>query len=124
MNKWRMFALAASTALVIGACRENRSYQTATNTGINERDRSGASLTAQDQPNTESDRVLTQRVRQALMATDALSTNARNVKIITVDGVVTLRGPVDSGTEKARVAAAAAEIAGVSKVNDQLDVAQ
>ncbi len=70
------------------------------NTERNVRDRSGATLTPGDQSETEADRTLTQRVRQAVVADESLSTNAHNIKIISVDGVVTLRGPVNSAEEK------------------------
>ena len=52
----------------------------------------------------------------------ALSTNGQNVKIITSDGKVTLRGPVKSAKEKADIAAKATQIAGVKQVDNQLEV--
>ena len=57
------------------------------------------------------------------MADKSLSTNAHNVKIITTDGVVTLRGPVKSAAEKATIAAKAQQVAGVSRVDNQLEIA-
>lgn len=92
------------------------------NTGRNVRDRSGDTLTPGDQSESEADRTLTQRVRQAVVADDSLSTNAHNVKIITVNGVVTLRGPVNSTKEKATIDAKAQQIAGATKVNNQLEI--
>ena len=65
------------------------------NTGRNVRDRSGATLTPGDQSESEADRTLTQQIRRAVVADDSLSTNAHNIKIITINGVVTLRGPVN-----------------------------
>ena len=56
------------------------------------------------------------------MDDDTLSTNAHNVKIITVDGVVTLRGPVKSAAEKAAVADKAHKTAGVVRVDNQIEV--
>jgi osmotically-inducible protein OsmY len=56
------------------------------------------------------------------VADDSLSTTAHNVKIITVDGVVTLRGPVNNDQEKAKIADAAKKIAGVKQVDNQLEV--
>ena len=67
---------------------------------------------------------LTQKIRQKVVADDSLSMLAQNVKIITVDGVVTLRGPVNSAEEKERIAAVATEVAGAGKVKDNLEVAQ
>src|SRR5690348_12356164 len=65
----------------------------ADDTGRNVRDRDSRTLTPMDQGTTEADRGITQRIRQELTSRDELSVNAKNVKIITVDGVVTLRGP-------------------------------
>jgi hypothetical protein len=92
------------------------------NTGRNVRDRDGSSLTPEDQAENDADRTLTQRVRQAIVSNQALSTNAKNVKVITSAGVVTLRGPVNSAEEKAMVAAAARQTPGVARVDDQLEV--
>jgi hyperosmotically inducible protein len=93
----------------------------ADNTGRNERDRERDALTPGDQAENESDRAITQRVRQGLMEQDELSTNAKNVKIITRDGVVTLRGPVDSAEEKALIAQIAQKASGVKTVENQLE---
>jgi hyperosmotically inducible periplasmic protein len=79
-------------------------------------------VTAQDQPENESDREITQRVRTAVGSKDGLSINARNVKIITSNGRVTLRGPVASDKERVDVAAAAQQTAGVTGVDNQLEV--
>ena len=88
----------------------------------NVQDRSGATLTPGDQSESKADLDLTQRVRQAVVADDSLSTNAHNVKIITSNGVVTLRGPVNSTKEKANIDAKAQQIAGATKVDSQLEI--
>jgi hyperosmotically inducible protein len=95
----------------------------ADNTGKNVRDRNGGALTAGDQSTDKGDVAITQKIRQALVADKALSTNAQNVKVITKSGVVTLRGPVNTAKEKATVAAKAKQVAGVRHVNDQLEIA-
>jgi hyperosmotically inducible periplasmic protein len=61
-------------------------------------------------------------VRKAVVDNDVLSTNAHNVKIITQNGIVTLRGPVNTATEKATVVALARSTPGVTRVDDQLEV--
>ena len=94
----------------------------ATNTGQNERDRYGKTETPFDQGDSEADVALTQNIRQGVMNDDALSTDAKNVKIISKDGVVVLRGPVASQSEKDRVASIASRAPGVKKVEDQLEV--
>ena len=93
------------------------------NSGRNVRDADGTTKTPGDQSESETDRTITQNVRQAVTADDSISTNGKNVKIITVDGTVTLRGPVKSEQEKTNIAAKAQQIAGVKKVDNQLEIA-
>jgi len=92
-------------------------------TGRNERDRQAAAVTPMDQSNDPADLELTQKIRKAVVADDGLSMNAHNVKIISSDGVVVLRGPVESQAEKEKVEATAVKIAGVANVRNQLEVA-
>jgi osmotically-inducible protein OsmY len=80
-------------------------------------------LTPEDQGGSEADRGVTQRVRQGVVKDDALSMTAKNVKIITREGVVTLRGPVKTAAEKAQIGAIAAKTDGVKRVDNQLEVA-
>ena len=94
----------------------------ADNSGKNVRDRNGAP-TSGDQSNAKSDVAITQEIRKAVVADKTLSTNAHNVKIITADGVVTLRGPVKSAAEKATIGAKAQQAAGVTRVDNQLEIA-
>jgi len=93
------------------------------NSGRNERDRNDATKTAGDQSESEADRTISQNIRKAITSDESVSTNGKNVKIITVDGVVTLRGPVKSETEKTNIAAKAQQIAGVKNVENQLEIA-
>jgi osmotically-inducible protein OsmY len=93
------------------------------NTGRNERDRSGATLTPGDQSSTKADMELTRRVREAVVGDKSLSTDAHNVKIITINGMVTLRVPVASDTERSKIVATAQQIAGKNKVDNKLEVA-
>jgi hyperosmotically inducible periplasmic protein len=92
------------------------------NTAINQRDRSGDSKTSGDQSNSSSDLKVTQAIRQALMKDGTLSTSAKNIKVITENGQVTLRGPVKNVQEKARVDQLAKSAAGGANIVDQLDV--
>jgi osmotically-inducible protein OsmY len=94
------------------------------NSGRNVRDRNDETLTATDQSNRKSDVEVTQKIRKQVVDDDSLSTLAHNVKIITVDGIVTLRGPVKSEAEKERIASVAKKIAGPGKVKDNLEIAQ
>lgn len=94
----------------------------ADNTGRNERDRDDRTLTPMDQGTSDSDIAITRAVRQDVTDNDAFSTNAKNVKIITRDGVVTLRGPVETADEKAQIGALAARPEGVRSVDNQIEI--
>ena len=81
--------------------------------------------TADQQSNATSDRMLTKHIRQALIADKSLSMYGHNVKIITKNGMVTLKGPVHSEEEKQSIASKAAEVAGSQdKITNQLTVKQ
>ena len=92
------------------------------NTGRNVRDRGGATLTPGDQSESQADRTLTQQIRKAVKADKSLSTMAKNIKIITANGVVTLRGPVKNSHEKETIEAKAQQLAGMNKIDNQLEV--
>jgi hypothetical protein len=94
----------------------------ADNTKMNERDRNPNEPTADRQKDNRSDREITQQVRKAIVKDKSLSTYAHNVKVITQNGMVTLKGPVRSEEEKKAIAAKAAEVAGQDQVTNQLDV--
>jgi len=100
----------------------NTTTADADNSARNERDRSDSTLTPLDQGGSEADRDVTQLVRQRIMDEDGFSVNAKNVKVITQDGVVTLRGPVATSEEKAQIAAITASANGVKRVDNQLEV--
>ena len=93
------------------------------NTKVNKADRAKGAVTADQQKETEADRDLTKKIRQAVVGDKALSTYAHNVKIVSQDGQVTLKGPVRSDAEKASIEAKATEIAGAGKVTNQITVA-
>ena len=104
---------------------ESTAAETATdadNTDRNERDRDERTLTPMDQGTSESDLAITRAVRQEVTDNDAFSMNAKNVKIITRDGVVTLRGPVKTADEKAQIGALAARPQGVRSVDNQIEI--
>jgi hyperosmotically inducible periplasmic protein len=92
------------------------------NTGRNVRDRGGDTLTPGDQSENQADRTMTQQVRREILADKSLSTDAKNIKVITVNGVVTLRGPVNTSQEKSTIEAKAQSIAGPTNVDSQLEV--
>src|SRR5262245_46086949 len=89
----------------------------ADDTARNVRDRNGKNLTPTDQSENSGDRTITQEIRKAVVDKDGMSMNAKNVKIVTVDGVVTLRGPVKTSEEKTTIAQIARQTTGVKHVN-------
>jgi len=127
----KTFATVLLLACAVGACDKDTATDTThttsagatapDNTKTNARDR-GASVTPLDQGNNAADLDMTQAIRKALMADDSLSTNAKNVKVVTSNGVITLRGPVKNDAEKKSVEAKAFAAAGTNRVDDQLDV--
>jgi hyperosmotically inducible protein len=91
------------------------------NTEVNVRDRSDAAKTPIDQNENKKDIDITANIRKRVVDTK-MSVNAQNVKIITQDGKVTLRGPVKSADEKAQIEKLAQEVAGPANVDNQLEV--
>jgi hyperosmotically inducible periplasmic protein len=79
--------------------------------------------TADQQANAKRDVELSAKIRRAVVSDKALSMAAHNIKIITISGVVTLKGPVRSLDEKKAVAEKASQIVGAGNVRDELSVA-
>jgi hyperosmotically inducible protein len=94
----------------------------ADNSRMNQRDRNSAALTPMDQGTSEADRTTTQQIRQAVMRDKTLSFTAKNVKIITINGRVTLRGPVKTEAERSAIEAEARAVAGGAQVDSQLEI--
>jgi osmotically-inducible protein OsmY len=78
--------------------------------------------TADNQSNESNDRLTTAKVRKAIVADKSLSTDGHNIKIITVNGKVTLKGPVQSEEEKQRIASDLADIVPADSLMNQLTV--
>ena len=124
--------LNALVLLITVGCNDSRPNNTAStspsnptiskdNTGVNERDRSAAVKTPLDQNENQKDIDLTANIRKRVVDSK-LSVNAQNVKIITQDGKVTLRGPVRSAEEKQQIEQIAGVVAGVGNVESQLEI--
>jgi hyperosmotically inducible protein len=95
------------------------------NTKVNKRDQDAGQVTADQQKMNATDRELTHKIRRSIIADKSLSTYAHNIKIISRDGTVTLKGPVKSDDEKTAVMAKAVAVAGSEdKVTDQIAVKQ
>jgi sporulation protein YlmC with PRC-barrel domain len=94
----------------------------ADNTRVNVRDRDSRTLTPMDQGNSQADVSTTAQIRKEIIATQGMTTNAKNVKIITRNGRVTLRGPVNTTEEKTLIGEIADRIARAGNVDNQLEV--
>jgi osmotically-inducible protein OsmY len=116
-----ILALACLSAFSLAALAGNEKAEP-DNTAVNERDRSGESKTSGDQSNSSADLKTTQAIRQALMKDGELSMTAKNIKVITANGHVTLRGPVKTAQEKAKIDQLAKSAAGGAKIDNQLDI--
>ena len=92
------------------------------NTRINVRDRDSRTQTPLDQGESQADVDTTAQIRKEIIADSGMTTNAKNVKIITLNGHVTLRGPVNTAEEKVRIAEIADRIASAGNVDNQLEV--
>jgi len=102
--------------------RDERQKSDVDNTTRNARDRDERQLTPLDQGNSDADIAISRRIRKELMDDKTLSTTARNIKIITVNGYVTLRGPVETDAEKSTIEEVARRVAQPAKVDNQLEV--
>jgi osmotically-inducible protein OsmY len=150
LSRFKEFAMRASAALVILAivgltgCRPiasdasppvttvtpstsstsgTSSIPAPDNTAINQRDADGATKTPIDQNENSADVKTTAEIRKRVVAQEGLSLNAQNAKIVTADGKVTLRGPVESAAERDTLDRIAREVAGDANVDNQLEVA-
>lgn len=95
----------------------------ADNTKVNRRESSRGEATADRQREKPADRMVSQRIRRAVTRNPELSSYARNVKIITQDGTVTLKGPVRSEKERNAIEAIAVQMAGKDRVTNEIQIA-
>ncbi|MEO6846609.1 MAG: BON domain-containing protein [Chthoniobacterales bacterium] len=110
------FAASAMVALLLAA---QGFSQTAVDDSAHNK---GQQTTADSQTNAKADRIMTAKVRRAIIADKGLSMYAHNVKIITRNGAVTLKGPVESEAEKQKVASDAASVTSADAITNQLTV--
>ena len=94
----------------------------ADNTKVNQRDKNKAETTADQQKENLPDREITRQIRRSIVQDKTLSSYAHNVKVISQNGVVTLKGPVRSDEEKAAIEAKAVAVAGEGNVTNHLHV--
>lgn len=111
-------------SLAAAGPRPSTAQQTAPdNTKANKGDSQKGATTADQQNMNPADRDVTKKIRAAIVNDKSLSTYAHNIKIITQDGKVTLKGPVRTETEKAAVEAKAAAVAGDTNVTSEITIA-
>jgi hyperosmotically inducible protein len=116
------FSVLLSLASTLAEAQDSSPAAAQDNTKVNERDRNKAEPTADQQKENRPDRVISRDIRRSIVQDKSLSTYAHNVKIISQNGMVTLKGPVRSEEEKSAIEAKAAEIVGRDKVTSQLEV--
>jgi hyperosmotically inducible protein len=122
MKKIIFLAAVLATAVSIPSIAQTSTNPAADNSGTNKSD-AHINASADAQKNDKTDLYLSQRIRQSVLADKSLSTYAHNVKIVSVDGTVTLNGVVGSANERAAVHAKAVSIAGQDHVVDQMTIA-
>jgi hyperosmotically inducible protein len=92
------------------------------NSGVNKGDQNPGATTADQQKTNAEDRDISAKIRKAVVGDKSLSTYAHNVKIVSQNGTVTLKGPVRSSDEVQSIMAKATEVAGAGKVVNQMTV--
>ena len=121
--KYAAIVLALFLSIAVHNCYGQASETKADNTKVNERDQNSNEVTADQQAMNPADRDLTKRIRQSVIADKSLSTYAHNVKIISQNGAVTLKGPVRSEDEKKAIVKMAVAVTGdADKVTDHMSV--
>ena len=124
-GEWPDFRDASYSAGVYRAYQVEPYFEMgADNTRRNVRDRDGGNLTPLDQGTGEADMDMTRRIRKEILDQQNLSLNARNIKVITLNGRVTLRGPVNDAAEKRTIEELVQRVAPTAKVDNQLEVKQ
>ena len=118
MNRTTLSLICISTLAISAVAQEPKQD----NSAKNERDRSGETKTSGDQSNSSQDTKITADVRRAIVKDSSLTVVAKNVKIITAGGTVTLRGPVNTAEEKTKIEQLAAAAASGAKIDNQLEI--
>jgi hyperosmotically inducible periplasmic protein len=111
-----------SASIVAGAVQQDQ-QPAPDNSKTNQGDANKGAVTSDQQKMNPADRNITKQIRSSIYRDHSLSTYAHNIKVITQDGKVTLKGPVRTEDEKAGIAAKAAAVVGAENVTNQLEVA-
>jgi sporulation protein YlmC with PRC-barrel domain len=122
-DQWPDFRQPGYSMGVYSAYKVDPYFTTDMNAGPDNTARNDRALTPLDQGNSQADLDTTAQIRKDILADDGMSVNAKNVKIITRDGRVTLRGVVNSDEERHNVGEIANHVAHSGNVDNQLAVA-
>ena len=114
--------LSSSPTVKTGAVSRGTAATEPDNTARNMRDRNANTLTPLDQGSSKIDTETTADIRKGILNLEGLSVNAKNVKIITKEGRVTLRGPVNSEKEKSLIGEIANRLVTSENADNQLEV--
>jgi len=120
----KIYVGAVLACVLVTGCENQSAVQTTErdNTAVNQRDANDSTLTPMDQANGPADVDHVAAIRKAVMDIDGLSVNGQNVKIITGNGNVVLRGPVGSQAERDSIEQAAMKFAGSDKIVNELEI--
>jgi hyperosmotically inducible periplasmic protein len=119
-NKWVVTTMAIGLSAICGGAQQTP--PAADNTKVNQRDRNAAEPTADQGKNNVNDRKIMQKIRKAVVGDKSMSSYAHNVKIISQNGKVTLKGPVRSADEKQSIEQKATDVAGVGNVTNEITI--
>jgi hyperosmotically inducible periplasmic protein len=105
-----------------GYARQSDPQAQPDNSKNNKGDNQKGAVTADQQKETAADREMAKKIRKSIASDSSLSTYAHNIKVIVRDGMVTLKGPVNTDAEKTAIGSKASDIAGADKVQNELTV--
>ena len=124
-----VFALTTSLLTMAGTAQAEHDFaiflaagSALENTQRNVRDKDGTTLTPDEQKGDKKDIKITTKIRKALIKDKSLSVNAHNIKIITSNRLVTLRGIVEYAGESLAIEKIAKKTRGVLRVDNQLEI--
>jgi len=123
MKKITLLLACLSAAVVFGSTGMASAAEDAASAPDNTKMNKQGGMTADQQKESPADRKITQKIRQAIIKNKTISQYAHNIKIITVNGAVTLKGPVRTEKEKKIVEKAATQVAGKGNVTSEIEVA-
>jgi osmotically-inducible protein OsmY len=125
-SRFLIVAIAATALLCVTEVTSHRllAQSSSTQAPDNSAQNKNHAATADNQAGSKDDRQITAKVRKVIVSDKDLSTYAHNVKVITVHGEVTLKGPVETEEEKQKIASLASTVVPADKIVNDLTVKQ